>query len=83
VVEPGPISGLELVIEPDLSNAGPFLAAALVAGGQVTVADWPEQTDQVGREFERILPLMGGTVERLDQTSESAEPVWCKALTLT
>jgi 3-phosphoshikimate 1-carboxyvinyltransferase len=65
VVEPGPISGGELVIEPDLSNAGPFLAAALVAGGQVTVADWPEQTDQVGREFERILPLMGGTVERI------------------
>jgi 3-phosphoshikimate 1-carboxyvinyltransferase len=65
VVEPGQISGGDLVIEPDLSNAGPFLAAALVAGGQVTVADWPEHTDQVGREFERILPLMGGTVERV------------------
>ena len=65
VVEPGSISGGERVIEPDLSNAGPFMAAALVAGGQVTIADWPEATDQVGREFERILPLMGAQLERV------------------
>lgn len=65
VVRPGPIAGGELIIEPDLSNAGPFLAAAMVAGGEVTVADWPESTDQVGREFERILPLMGGQIERV------------------
>src|SRR5699024_2377876 len=28
-VEPGPIKGAEVDIEPDLSNAGPFIAAAL------------------------------------------------------
>jgi 3-phosphoshikimate 1-carboxyvinyltransferase len=67
VVEPGPIAGLDLVIEPDLSNAGPFLAAALVAGGEVTIADWPRVTDQVGREFERILPRMGARVERVGE----------------
>lgn len=60
-VEPGPISGGRKVIEPDLSNAGPFLAAAMVAGGKVSIPNWPSVTTQVGAEFERILPLMGAT----------------------
>ncbi|MEN9752926.1 MAG: hypothetical protein RL670_617 [Actinomycetota bacterium] len=63
-VEPGPISGGELTIEPDLSNAGPFLAAAMVAGGSVTVPDWPTSTTQVGNEFDGILQRMGATVTR-------------------
>ena len=41
-VAPGPIAALDRVIEPDLSNAAPFLAAALVTGGRVTVRDWPD-----------------------------------------
>lgn len=58
-VEPGPIAGGRKVIEPDLSNAGPFLAAAMVAGGSVRIPNWPKVTTQVGAEFERILPMMG------------------------
>ena len=54
-VEPGPIAGGSLTIEPDLSNAGPFLAAAMVAGGELTIADWPDSTTQVGDEFDGIL----------------------------
>ena len=61
-VEPGQISGGEVVIEPDLSNAGPFLAAAMVAGGEVRIPNWPASTTQVGAEFQRILPLMGANV---------------------
>jgi 3-phosphoshikimate 1-carboxyvinyltransferase len=61
-VEPGPIAGGEVVIEPDLSNAGPFLAAAMVAGGSVTIAHWPSVTTQVGNEFIWILTKMGATV---------------------
>ena len=64
VVEPGPISGGEVAIEPDLSNAGPFLAAALVAGGSVTVPHWPSSTTQVGDEFDGILQQMGAVVTR-------------------
>lgn len=64
VVEPGPISGGEVAIEPDLSNAGPFLAAALVAGGSVTVPHWPNSTTQVGDEFDGILQQMGAIVTR-------------------
>jgi len=63
-VEPGEIAATDLQIEPDLSNAGPFLAAALVVGGVVTVANWPQSTDQVGADFEAILPRMGARVER-------------------
>ena len=63
-VEPGPISGGTFAIEPDLSNAGPFLAAAMVAGGAVTVTGWPTSTTQVGDEFDGILQQMGATITR-------------------
>lgn len=63
-VEPGPISGGEVAIEPDLSNAGPFLAAAMVAGGSVTISGWPESTTQVGDEFDGILQKMGAKITR-------------------
>ena len=63
-IEPGEISGRTVEIEPDLSNAGPFMAAALVAGGTVTVDNWPTGTTQVGNEFVRLMTLMGGQVSR-------------------
>jgi 3-phosphoshikimate 1-carboxyvinyltransferase len=64
VVGPGPIAGAEVHIEPDLSNAGPFLAAALLAGGRVTIAGWPDQTTQVGDLFATLLPRFGAVVTR-------------------
>jgi 3-phosphoshikimate 1-carboxyvinyltransferase len=63
-VEPGDIRGGEVQIEPDLSNAGPFLAAAMVAGGSVTIKHWPAITTQVGNEFDGILQKMGASVTR-------------------
>jgi 3-phosphoshikimate 1-carboxyvinyltransferase len=54
------------VIEPDLSNAGPFLAAAMVAGGSVSIPNWPSKTTQVGNEFVNLLPKMGARVSRSD-----------------
>lgn len=62
-VSPGEILGRKVTIEPDLSNAGPFLAAALVAGGSVRVENWPKTSTQVGKLFEEILPRMGATLE--------------------
>lgn len=61
-VHPGPISGGTWEIEPDLSNATPFLAAALVSGGTVTIPGWPATTTQAGDVFRRIATQMGGTV---------------------
>ena len=63
-IEPGEISGRTVEIEPDLSNAGPFMAAALVAGGTVTIENWPRSTTQVGNDFVSLLTLMGGEVSR-------------------
>jgi 3-phosphoshikimate 1-carboxyvinyltransferase len=61
-VHPGGLRGGEIDIEPDLSNAAPFLAAALVTGGRVTVRDWPAETTQPGDELRHLLAAMGATV---------------------
>ncbi|MGY1803399.1 3-phosphoshikimate 1-carboxyvinyltransferase [Blastococcus sp. SYSU D00922] len=63
-VSPGPIAARDVVVEPDLSNAAPFLAAALVTGGRVTVRDWPEVTTQPGAQLDRLLTEMGADVQR-------------------
>jgi len=63
-VHPGTLDGRIVDIEPDLSNAGPFLIAALVAGGSVTITGWPESTTQVGNDLLEILPLFGASVTR-------------------
>ena len=62
-VEPGPVAPWTAVIEPDLSNATPFLAAAAVTGGVVTVPHWPAVTHQAGDAIRGILTAMGATVE--------------------
>jgi 3-phosphoshikimate 1-carboxyvinyltransferase len=64
VVEPGPIASREVAIEPDLSNAAPFLVAAIVAGGTVAIDGWPESTTQVGADLADLLPLFGAHVRR-------------------
>ncbi|MBI5161717.1 MAG: 3-phosphoshikimate 1-carboxyvinyltransferase [Micrococcales bacterium] len=64
VVAPGPLAGLDVDIEPDLSNAGPFLVAPLLAGGTVTLERWPEATTQVGDELLELLPQFGAAVTR-------------------
>ncbi|WP_349866980.1 3-phosphoshikimate 1-carboxyvinyltransferase [Leifsonia sp. WHRI 6310E] len=64
IVRPGAIAALDVDIEPDLSNAAPFLAAAVVTGGSVTITGWPETTTQVGADLADLLPLFGATVTR-------------------
>ncbi len=62
-VAPGPLRALDRTIEPDLSNAGPFLALAAVTGGSVTVRDWPSETTQAGDAWGELLTSMGCDVE--------------------
>jgi len=64
-VVPGPIHARDVLIEPDLSNAAPFLAAALVTGGAVTVPDWPARTTQAGDAIRELFIGLGASV-RLD-----------------
>ncbi len=61
-VQPGPIRAIDRVIEPDLSNAAPFLAAAMVTGGRVTITGWPRSTTQAGDALRTIFADMGATV---------------------
>jgi 3-phosphoshikimate 1-carboxyvinyltransferase len=65
-VEPGPISARDLVVEPDLSNAAPFLGAAMVTGGAVTVPAWPHETTQPGDALRGLLASMGASVTHHD-----------------
>ena len=62
-VEPGPLTVGRLQIEPDLSNAAAFLAAAVVTGGRVTVPDWPIRTTQAGDALRGVLRRFGATVD--------------------
>jgi 3-phosphoshikimate 1-carboxyvinyltransferase len=64
-VAPGPVRARDVVVEPDLSNAAPFLAAALVTRGRVTVRDWPEVTTQAGAQLDQLLAEMGAEVVRI------------------
>ena len=61
-VAPGAVRARDVRVEPDLSNAAPFLCAALVAGGTVRVPGWPAQTTQPGAVLPELLEAMGGTV---------------------
>jgi 3-phosphoshikimate 1-carboxyvinyltransferase len=61
-VEPGRIGGLDVQVEPDLSNAAPFLAAAAITGGRVRVPGWPQYTTQAGDELRDLLDSMGAEV---------------------
>jgi len=61
-VTPGPVAPWTTAIEPDLSNATAFLAAAAVTGGLVTVPHWPSATTQAGDAIRGILAEMGATV---------------------
>ncbi|MET9437646.1 3-phosphoshikimate 1-carboxyvinyltransferase [Streptomyces sp. NPDC006551] len=65
-VSPSALLGRDLTVEPDLSNAQPFLAAALVTGGRVTVPDWPARTTQPGDALREIFTEMGGSCELTD-----------------
>jgi 3-phosphoshikimate 1-carboxyvinyltransferase len=72
IVPAGVIGGREVDLEPDLSNAAPFLAAALVAGGTVAIQGWPATTTQVGAELVRILPLFGATATLAQSGGETS-----------
>ena len=61
-VQAGKLHGQDLVIEPDLSNAAPFLSLAMVCGGSVTIADWPKTTTQPGDQLRSIFTQMGAKV---------------------
>ena len=65
-VAPGPVAARDETVEPDLSNAAPFVALAAVSGGRVVVRDWPRETTQAGDALREILARMGCRVALTD-----------------
>ncbi|TFV58693.1 3-phosphoshikimate 1-carboxyvinyltransferase [Mycobacterium sp. PS03-16] len=65
-VRPGPIQTRDWMIEPDLSNAVPFLAAAVVSGGAVRVTGWPASSTQPADAILGILETLGAEVRQAD-----------------
>ena len=63
-VHPGVPQPFNVTVEPDLSNAAPFVAAAMVCGGSVTIPDWPNHTTQAGDALRELLPAMGANISR-------------------
>jgi 3-phosphoshikimate 1-carboxyvinyltransferase len=62
-VKPTSMPGADSVIEPDLSNAAPFMAAAMLCGGTVVIKDWPRLTTQPGDQLRSIFTAMGAQIE--------------------
>lgn len=67
-VAPQTVTAHDVDIEPDLSNAAPFLVAAVATGGRVSIPGWPTQTTQVGAHLAELLPLFGAEVTFEDGT---------------
>ena len=76
-VEPSEVQSLDVEVEPDLSNAAAFLAAAVVTGGTVQVPGWPQHTTQAGDAIRDILDAMGADVlfERSGLTVTGSEQI--------
>jgi 3-phosphoshikimate 1-carboxyvinyltransferase len=69
-VQPGPTAARGWDVEPDLSNAVPFLSAAVVTGGAVRITDWPTVSVQPDDTILEILQLTGSTVRQSDSHLE-------------
>jgi 3-phosphoshikimate 1-carboxyvinyltransferase len=73
-VQPGPIAARHWAIEPDLSNAVPFLAAAIVTGGVVRIDGWPAQSVQPSGSILDILRLLGASLNHSESALELTGP---------
>jgi 3-phosphoshikimate 1-carboxyvinyltransferase len=60
-IEPGRLAGRGWHIEPDLAGAAPFLAAAVVTAGRVTVPGWPQRSPQPTAALCGLLTAFGGS----------------------
>ncbi|WP_052328468.1 3-phosphoshikimate 1-carboxyvinyltransferase [Tropheryma whipplei] len=67
-VTPKELTGKHITIEPDLSNAAPFMIGALVTGGSATIQNWPSKTSQPGKYLEAILPQFGAEITKTANT---------------
>jgi 3-phosphoshikimate 1-carboxyvinyltransferase len=73
-VRPGVVEARHWHIEPDLSNAVPFIAAAVVSGGTVRITGWPEDSIQPAETILSILRQLNSVVKHTDSSLEVSGP---------
>ena len=73
-VRPGVVAARHWQIEPDLSNAFPFIAAAVVSAGTVRIAGWPADSIQPAEAILGILEQLDSVVEQSDSFLEVQGP---------
>jgi 3-phosphoshikimate 1-carboxyvinyltransferase len=61
-VQPGRLDPGDVIVQPDLSNAVPFLAAAVATAGTVTIRDWPAVTSQPAGQIIELFRSLGAAV---------------------
>jgi 3-phosphoshikimate 1-carboxyvinyltransferase len=73
-VRPGVVAARDWHIEPDLSNAVPFIAAAVVSGGTVRISGWPATSIQPAEAILGILRELNSVVTQTDSYLEVKGP---------
>lgn len=73
-VRPGVVAARHWDIEPDLSNAVPFIAAAVVSGGTVRISGWPAESIQPAEAILDILGQLNSIVKQADSYLEVRGP---------
>lgn len=82
-VRPGPVAARHWVVEPDLTNAVPFLAAAVVTGGAVRITGWPANSVQPAEHILAVLGKLNAVVTQHDSYLRRAPPGTTAVLTST
>ncbi|MGO9733489.1 3-phosphoshikimate 1-carboxyvinyltransferase [Mycobacterium sp.] len=73
-VRPGVVAAGHWHIEPDLSNAVPFIAAAVVSAGTVRITGWPAASIQPADTILSILKQLNAVVKQSDSYLEVRGP---------
>lgn len=69
-VRPGPVAARHWEVEPDLTNAVPFLAAAVVSGGAVRITGWPASSVQPADNILDVLGKLNAVATHNDSSLE-------------
>jgi 3-phosphoshikimate 1-carboxyvinyltransferase len=73
-VRPGAIAAGHWDVEPDLTNAVAFLAAAVVTGGTVRITGWPSTSVQPAADILDVLGKLNAVVSQSDSVLEVSGP---------
>jgi len=65
-VDPCDLRAVDRIVEPDASNALPFIAAALATGGRIRIRHWPRVSIQPTEQILEVVRAFGGVVSTDD-----------------